>query len=160
MKILDCGRSYGVRRLKKTLQFTKQFTVSWQKAKPTLIRLAQPFLCFTMEWRSCRHGRSLRNQLLIYWIQLQALQHQGALCSETHQALTRGHRDVAEATLQLTQYLGRLNYRMNKHVIDCCEYRYISYTDSAGAWLTINNIVSIVEVLWAVIASPRVAHSY
>ena len=53
---------------------------------------------------------ALRNQLLIHWIQLQMLQCQGALCSETHRALTREHRDIAKAILQLTQYLGRSNY--------------------------------------------------
>lgn len=48
----------------------------------------------------------LKKQLIFYWIELQLLHRQGALCSQTHQALTRGGRDVAEAILHLTQYYG------------------------------------------------------
>ena len=49
----------------------------------------------------------LRKQLLFYWIELQLLQWQGLLCSETHEALACGEREVAEAILHLPQYYGR-----------------------------------------------------
>jgi hypothetical protein len=49
----------------------------------------------------------LRKQLIFYWIELQLLHRQGAVCLETHEALTRGEREVANAIIHLTQYYGR-----------------------------------------------------
>ena len=60
---------------------------------------------------------ALQNQLLIYWIQLQTLQCQGALCSENHWALTREHQHIAKAMLQLIQYLGKVNYHIKSSLL-------------------------------------------
>lgn len=49
---------------------------------------------------------TLRRQLIFFCVQLQTLQRQSTLCSETFQALSRGHKDIAAATLQVTQHLG------------------------------------------------------
>ena len=49
----------------------------------------------------------LREQLLYYWIKLQLLQQQGALCLQTYEALTQGGCDVADAILHFMQYYSR-----------------------------------------------------
>ena len=49
----------------------------------------------------------LRKQLIFYWIELQLLHWQGVQCSKTHEVLTRGKREVANAIVHLTQYYGR-----------------------------------------------------
>ena len=49
----------------------------------------------------------LRKQLIFYWIELQLLHWQGVQCSKTHEALTWGEREIANAIVHLTQYYGR-----------------------------------------------------
>ena len=50
----------------------------------------------------------LRKQLIFYWIELQLLHLQGVQCSKTHEVLTWGKREIANAIVHLTQYYGRL----------------------------------------------------
>ena len=49
----------------------------------------------------------LQKQLLFYWIDLQALNQQGALCSETYKALLCDQCKVSETMFKLTQYYGK-----------------------------------------------------
>ena len=49
----------------------------------------------------------LRKQLIFYWNELQLLHQQGAQCSKTHEALTRGECEITNTIVHLTQYYGR-----------------------------------------------------
>ena len=60
----------------------------------------------------------LRKKIMFYWIQLQVLHRQAALCKESHRALVLGQRDVAEAALVLSQYLGRSLFMTDKNVFN------------------------------------------
>ena len=48
-----------------------------------------------------------RKQLIFYWIELQLLHRQGVQCSKTHEVLTWGECEIANAIVHLTQYYGR-----------------------------------------------------